>query len=312
MIAGFNDQLENVAETLAKTNINGVILMNETPASTISYFKQIFKISPTIATDQEGGTVQRYKSEGQILGASDMAAQKSPSEAYDIYLKDALYLKSIGITVNFAPVVDVISALPSPLPGRMFSDSPTLVTDYAAQAIKAQQQAGINPVIKHFPGLGSTTTNTDYGSASTDALSILETRDLVPYKNLANLRPSVMVSNAIVPGLSDGQPAIWSKKAIDLLRSLGYQNAVVYSDSLTAQAIPGSIEAAAVKAWQAGIDVVVIVQDKQSTTAYKSYIDSIIEAGNNALESSSLSGKELNQSILRILTDKHIDACTVL
>src|SRR5690606_14022406 len=119
-----------------------------------------------------------------------------------------------------------------------------------------------------------------------------------------------MVSNAIVPGLTDGQPAIWSAKAVELLRSYGYQDAVVYTDSLTAQAIPGTYDTAALKAWKAGIDVAMIVQTKTDTAGFLQYLPSIVSAAEQALDAGELNKDELNASIARIFARKGIDACS--
>lgn len=309
MAAGYSTQLADERAILRASNIGGVLIMDQTSAATLQDFRNAQAIAPLIAIDQEGGTVQRYTDEGTIPGATDMASGFSADQAYQTYLQDDMYLKQQGITTNFAPVVDVISTNPSPLPGRMYSSDPATVTAYASEAVKAATMAGITPVIKHFPGLGSATSNTDYASATTDSLDILKARDLIPYVRLASLHPDVMVSNAIVPGLTNGQPAIWSAEAIKLLRSEGYQQAVIYTDSLTAKAIPGQLDDAAVKAWKAGTDIALIVQTTQQTPELSSDFQAIITKTATALQSGELNSSDFSQSVARILTRKGIDAC---
>ena len=165
---------------LAQASIGGIIIMNAVPADQITAVRQAMQIAPLIAVDQEGGTVQRYTAEGSLPGAAEMAANGSVDAAYQQYLADNQYLKTIGITTNFAPVVDVISRQPIPLPDRMYSSDPAVVSDYASASSKAARAAGITPVIKHFPGLGSATGNTDFTAATTDPLATLQTRDLIP------------------------------------------------------------------------------------------------------------------------------------
>lgn len=311
MVAVYKSQLNAEQPIIAQYQLNGVILMDEVDESAIASLSAGLTIKPTIATDQEGGTVQRFTSEGKIPGAQDVASTMTSSQAYTLYSNDSKYLKELGLTTNFAPVVDVISANPNPLPGRMYSSSPNAVSSYAGQYILAQKDAGITPVIKHFPGLGSADGNTDNGSATTDPLSTLETRDLLPYQSLASLNPDVMMSNAIVPDLTNGQPAVWSPEAVRLLRSYGYDNAVVYSDSLTAKAIPGTLQDAALKAWQAGIDVAVIVQTKDQTPEIATYASQIITQAKTALENGSLERSSVVESVARILARKNIDPCTI-
>lgn len=309
MVAVYSNQLASETPELAKMNVGGVIVMDAISQAQLNDFRTSMPIAPLIAVDQEGGTVQRYTAEGRLPGAEDMANNFSDTQAYQKYLADYKYLKSIGITTNFSPVVDVISRSPNPLPGRLYSADPNIVTAYASAAIKATQDAGINPVIKHFPGLGSADGNTDYGSATTDPLSTLETRDLLPYKQLASQNPDVMVANAIVPDLTGGQPAIWSSQAIKLLRGIGYQHAVVYSDSLTAKAIPGTLAEAVVKAWQAGIDVALIVQKPAETAQIDAYLQDIMTDASQALKSGALNSDDFSASIQRIFDRKGVDAC---
>lgn len=310
MVAAYNDQIDQLITTLQGLPIGGIIIMNETSGEQIAKLQTAFSITPIIAVDQEGGTVQRYKGQGPLAGASDMA-KLPPEQAYAAYLQDSQYLAGLGITVNFAPVVDVESKAISPLPGRLFSSDPSIVTTYAEQAIRAMKDAGIQPVIKHFPGLGSASGNTDLTSASTDPFSMLENRDVLPYKDLVSLKPDVMVGNMIVPELTDGQPAIWSSEAIALLRSLGYKDAVVYTDSLTAQAIPGTLEAATLKVWVADADIAVVVQDREQTANLASYITLITDTAARGLQSGEFTEDQLDQSVARILTHKNISPCDV-
>jgi beta-N-acetylhexosaminidase len=309
MFAGYSDLLASEKASFQQANLGGVIIMDETPGASIADFTNGFAISPLVGVDQEGGTVQRYKSEGLLAGASQMTAN-STQAAYQAYLKDDKYLASLGITTNFAPVVDVLSANPSPLPGRMYSSDPTVVTDYATQAIKASQDSSITPVIKHFPGLGSATGNTDDESATTDPIDTLKTRDLIPYQKLASFKADVMVSNAIVPGLTDGQPASLSSGAVSLLRTM-YPSAVVYSDSLTAKAIPGSLSDATIAAWKAGIDVALIAQKHDESSQISADVAAINTAAESALQSGALSKKDFADSVLRILQRKHVDPCAI-
>src|SRR5690606_15230567 len=105
-------------------------------AEQIALLKNTFATVPSIAVDQEGGSVQRYKSQGLVASAEAMR-NLTPDQAYDAYLKDSKFLASLGITTNFAPVVDVASRTPSPLPGRMYSGDPAVVSIYSAEAVRA-------------------------------------------------------------------------------------------------------------------------------------------------------------------------------
>ncbi len=311
LFAVYSNQLKSEIPVLAAAQIGGVIIMTPASAKQIAAFKDALPIPPFIGVDQEGGVVQRYTSEGIVPGAAEMASNYSTNQAYTKYLTDSKYLQGLGITTNFAPVVDVVSGAYNPLPGRLYSSSANTVADYAGTAVRAANDAGITPVIKHFPGLGSASGNTDFGSATTDSLAILKTRDLIPYQKLAATNVDVMVSNAIVPGLTDGQPAVWSSNAVKLLRNMGYQNAVVYTDSLTAKAIPGTLTNAVVKSWQAGVDVAVVVQTKEDTPRLSVMVQAIITGAMAALKSGELNQDDINQSLMRIFTRKGVNPCDI-
>lgn len=312
MVAGYSAQLSAESAVLARYNISGVVMMDQVPSQAVDQLQSAQKIKLTVAVDQEGGTVQRYESAGPMLGAEQMARQKTSDQAFDIYLMDFQSLAHSGITTNFAPVVDVRNGSVNPLPGRMYSTDPSVVASYATEAVKAAQMAGITPVIKHFPGLGTASGNTDLGPATTAPIASLRNRDMVPYKKLAPLKPDVMVSNAIVPDLTDGQPAVWSKPAVDLLRSLGYQDAVVYSDSLTARAISGTLADAVIKTWQAGVDVALIVQTTDNTDGLDSLLAGITAAAGQSVDSGTLTKGNMVDSVNRILTRKSIAPCSLV
>jgi beta-N-acetylhexosaminidase len=309
MAAGRSSQLSSEKAVFDTYQIGGIIMMDEASSDQIAKFRNGLTIPLTVAVDQEGGTVQRYNNANLMPSAEQTASTLSVNAADQQYAADSAYLKSNGITTNFAPVVDVVSRTPSPLPGRMFSADPNIVSDYAAAAAKAMQSEGLTPVVKHFPGLGSGSANTDFSPAVTDPLATLKARDLIPYEKLASLHPDVMVGNMIVPGLTDGQPAIWSPDAITILRGIGYQNSVVYSDSLTAKAVPGDLTEAVIKSWQAGIDVALIVQEEQDTTNLGALFLTINSRVSSALQSGELSEEKFNESVLRILNRKHTHPC---
>lgn len=120
------------------------------------------------------------------------------------------------------------------------------------------RDAGVVAVVKHFPGLGGASRNTDYGPATTLAWPVLKRTGLVPFEvAIAHGAQAVMLSDASVPGLS-ALPSSLSSVVVDALRrGLGFQGLIV-TDSLSAGAIGAlhlSVPAAAVKALGAGADL---------------------------------------------------------
>jgi beta-glucosidase-like glycosyl hydrolase len=119
------------------------------------------------------------------------------------------------------------------------------------------------------------------------------------------------IRNATVPDLTNGQPAVWSPEAVGLLRGYGYTNAVVYSDSMTVEAIPGTLQDAALKAWQAGVDVAMIVQTKDQTADVASFLSQIITHAKTTLANNSLERSSVVKSVARILARKNINPRTI-
>src|SRR5581483_586671 len=100
------------------------------------------------------------------------------------------------------------------------------------------QAAGIVPVVKHVPGIGHASADTDLGPATDPPLAQLQGHDLIPFDQAVSAgAPVVMVSHAIVPGLTGGLPASLSPATYQLLRDgLGFQGVAV-TDALAAGAI---------------------------------------------------------------------------
>jgi beta-N-acetylhexosaminidase len=164
------------------------------------------------------------------------------------------------------------------------------------------------PVVKHFPGEGSASADTDVAPAATPPLSTLQQADLLPFE--AAIRsglPAVMVGNASVPGLSTA-PASLSPSVITglLRRQLGFQG-LVLTDALSATAISATgltVPEASVKALEAGADMVVFDSATPDTDAR-----AVVAAVEAAVTSGALPPGQLDQSVGRVLDAKRVDLC---
>ena len=115
---------------------------------------------------------------------------------------------------------------------RSFSGVPSLAATDGTAFMKGLQEAGVLSVVKHFPGLGYATRNTDYGPAATLSWAKLQSTGLVPFRQaIADGATAVMMSNARIPGLTS-LPAGISPVAVQALRTtLGFKGLIV-TDSL--------------------------------------------------------------------------------
>ncbi len=265
------------------------------------------EVPPFLAVDEEGGRVQRLGDEvGYVPSAREMAATMSPDEVRQEARRIGKAMKKLSLNMDLAPVVDVSDQAEYEVIGdRSFSDNPQTVTKYAGAFAEGLQDQNIIPVLKHFPGLGSGSGNTDFESATTPPLRKLERKDLIPYETLLQQTPvAVMLTNAKVPGLTAGKPASLSPATYELLRNqYGFQG-VVMTDSLSAAAVQDNTDTAGAvaKAIVAGADIA--LWDRLSD------VKQIHKRLNRAVKSGDLAEERINESVNRVLELKGVDLCT--
>jgi len=193
-----------------------------------------------VTIDEEGGRVSRV---GELLGedpsARVTAQTMSVEETYAMALERGRELRELGITVDFAPDVDVTDRADDDVIGdRSYSDDPQVVVQYADAYARGLRDAGILPVLKHFPGHGSASGDSHTGAVVAPPLAQLQRIDLVPYRELVTSGVAVMIGHLDVPGLTDGRPASISPAAVRLLRDgAGYGappfDGVIFTDDLS-------------------------------------------------------------------------------
>lgn len=269
------------------------------------------------ATDEEGGIVQRFASLGALPPPATVAAQYSPTAAENLIAQHGLKLKAVGMDMVLGPLADVAPEHgDSPLGDRIFSSDPYTVAGYDKAYVRGWQSAGLISTLKHFPGLGSATGNTDYQPAATPPLSSLESRDFIPYKLLKTSGAAVMVGAQNVPGWFNGPASLSPVVNRYLRQTLGYKNSLIVTDSLAANAVTSLMSApeAAARAIAAGNDIALIVDPNVSTitTEQNSAIiknaESAIEA---AVKNGTISKLRLAQAVTHKLSAQRLSACSI-
>jgi beta-N-acetylhexosaminidase len=218
-----------------------------------------------LMTDQEGGTVRRIPGAAPSQSERQIGQSPNPAEAAaQAGSGAAATLKSAGLNMNLAPVLDVYSSPGDFIDqfGRSYSSNPNVVASAGAAFIRAQQADGVAATAKHFPGLGTApaNANTDDVPVTLDVpLDHLRTVDEEPYKAaIASGVDVIMVSWAVYPAL-DNQPAGLSSTVVrgELRDRLGYSGVIV-TDALEAGALKsyGGPGDRAVAAAAAGIDLI--------------------------------------------------------
>lgn len=261
----------DAVDIMAREQVGGIFIGSWTDTTTLGggevpQINAAAAVPPMVTIDEEGGRVSRV---ADLLGtdpsARETAQTMSVDDTYQMALKRGLGLKDLGVTVDYAPVVDVSSQPDDSVIGdRSYSDDPAEVIAYAGAYAQGLRDAGIQPVIKHFPGHGSGSGDSHTGAVTTPDLEELKQSDLIPFAALSSTGVGVMVGHLDVPGLTDpGVPASISPAAMSLLRDgVGYGAAPftgpIFTDDLSGMAaitdrlgIVAAVEAALV----AGADV---------------------------------------------------------
>jgi beta-N-acetylhexosaminidase len=259
-----------------------------------------------VSVDEEGGRVSRLSSViGTQPSARVLAQTQTPEQVYAIALQRGQAMRGLGITIDFAPVVDVSDAPDDTVIGdRSFGKDPAVVTDYAGAYARGLRDAGLLPVLKHFPGHGNGSGDSHTGSVTTPPIADLQNSDLVPYRTLnAQLPVGVMVGHMQIPGLTGNEPASLSPSAYGLLRSGGYGgppfNGPVFTDDLSSmQAISDrlGVPDAALRGLQAGADTALWV-----TTAE---VPAVLDRLEKAVAAGELSMPQVDASVLRMAAVK--------
>src|SRR5262249_30319890 len=136
-----------------------------------------------------------------------MAATMTPAQIYDLASRTGRKLRAAGVTMDLAPVLDLDDrAGPNdrnPDGTRSFSLDPEKASAAGTAFLRGLRDAGVVPVVKHFPGLGYSSANSDTASAKTRSWTDLQKRDLLPFQDAIRANaPAVMIANASVPGLT--------------------------------------------------------------------------------------------------------------
>ncbi len=325
LIVGFRgsslDDAEWVAAAIGDANLGGVILFDrdqetggprnvESPRQVARLVADLRDAAGSrgliVGIDQEGGIVTRLSpahgfpavaSEADIGKGGDGGAAATWGRGI------ARTLATAGINLNFAPVIDLNVNPKSPAIGaldRAFSADPDIVVTMATAEIEAHRAAGVRTTLKHFPGIGSSTANTDFGVA--DVTRTWTRRELEPFRRLiaAGTADVVMAGHVVNGQLDADHPASLSKAIVtDLLRGeLGWTGPVV-TDDLQAAAIDDAFgfDEAVVLALAAGNDLLLFANQQ----SYDANVASrVIDVVAGAVESGRLPASRIDQASDRV------------
>jgi len=304
---------ENSTYLIEKYRVGGFVLLKQNVKDTEQLLELMNSLKKTnaankiplfLAIDEEGGRISRLPDDFKKLPSSGRIGQANDKRlAYQAGSLLAEMLKTIGLNMNFAPVLDINSNPENPVIGdRAFGVSSELVTELGMEAMSGIKAQGIIPVIKHFPGHGDTDVDSHVGLPVVEAsLSRLESFELIPFKTaIENQADAIMIAHILLPKIDPNNPASFSKPIItDLLRKKMNFDGVVITDDLTMGAVVNNYDLgeAAVESLKAGSDIILVCHDYEKEVR-------VIEAIKKAVETGKITEERVDESLYRILSLK--------
>lgn len=282
----------------------GGIIMSE--GSLDQYFKMITlaedvsKVFPLITFDGEWGLSMRISGTPKFPSNMALGAVKDSGLLFEYGREMARECRAIGVTVNFAPVLDVNTNPKNPVIGyRSFGENPQRVAELGAAYSRGLEAGGVMAVGKHFPGHGDTSVDSHKTLPTVGhSMEILKKTDLVPFEMfIADGGSGIMTGHLSVPAVDpSGAPASLSNPiTTGLLRDKMGFNGLIFTDALAMKGAhtQGNNCVAALKA---GADMLVMSTSPSTD----------MTAVQTAIKSGKLSQKEIDTKVKKVLAYKYV------
>jgi beta-N-acetylhexosaminidase len=283
LIAGFDGhQIPPELRSLAREfGLGGVILF----ARNIAEPEQVAEVAfdaarmlpdlpAWVSVDQEGGRVARLKAPFTEWPPMATLGRSSDVKLAARFARAlAAELKAVGITLDYAPVLDIHTNAKNPVIGdRALAEQADEVARLGSAIIRTLQAEGIAACGKHFPGHGDTSTDSHHELPVVEhAPDRIRRVEFVPFKAAIEAGvATIMTAHVLVPSLDERRPASLSRRIVfDLLRNELRYEGVIISDDLEMKAIAAgyAVPEAAVMAIEAGCDAVLICSGDHATQA---------------------------------------------
>jgi beta-N-acetylhexosaminidase len=257
-----------------------------------------------IAVDHEGQYVTRFQSGATIFPpAMAQGATLDAETAYRVAVSAGGELTFSGVNLVLGPVADVLIEYDNTvISQRSFGGDPEHVGDFVAEAVRGYIQAGLIPVLKHFPGHGGVKGDSHYTLPIDDVdCQHLRSMYLPPFQAGIDAGASfVMTSHVAFPCLDEtGRPATLSEGILRVLRDEMAFQGVILTDSMSMRAITEggrTIPEASVEAVRAGVDMLLITSPEQAL-ATRNRLEAAVQQGEISVD-------RIHDAVERILTVK--------
>lgn len=264
------------------------------------------KVGMLVAADQEGGEVQQLTGEGFTELPSGLEQAQDPDLRSSAKAWGA-ELERAGVNVNLAPVADTVPAEigranePIGKWGRQYGSTPQAAGKGALAFARGMQDAGVEPTVKHFPGIGRITGNTDLTATGiSDTTATTKDPYLAPFaQNIEGGTRIVMVGSAHYPKIDGETPALFSDKIVTgmLREDLGFDGVAITDDVGAAKAVAATpVGERATKFIAAGGDIVL--------TADPAQVPTMVTAIQDGAKGDPAFAQQVTASVTRVLTLK--------
>lgn len=258
-----------------------------------------------IGFDEEGGSMSQLPQElMRTPSKGELGNTNDSSLATGIGAGTAKKLKLLGINTDFGTVLDINTNKNNPIIGvRSYGSTKEKVTEFGINELKAIQNEGVIPTVKHFPGHGDTEVDSHLGLPSLNHdLNRLKSTELVPFQTAINNGVDmVMTAHIMLPQIDKEYPATMSKKILtDLLRDeMGYKG-VIITDDLEMQAISKNwdLGEAAIKSVEAGADILLVCHTIENQ---QKVYNAVVQGVNDG----KIDENRIDESVRRILRLKY-------
>lgn len=303
---------ENLSNIIKEVKPGGFILMSDnitTYDRTLNFVKGMQNdsdIPMIISTDEEGGSVQRIKGIRDI-SVTDipymyyLGQTKDKNLAYKVGEIIANELRTIGVNLTYAPVMDIYSNPNNTVIGkRSFGSDPNTVYDMATSLKNGIEDNLVNTCIKHFPGHGDTETDSHFEIPIINkTLDELENSDLLPFIKSINDTNMIMVGHIALPKITNSSiPASLSKEIVtDLLKNKYNYKGLVITDALNMRSLTNNYSNKEIytMAINAGVDLLLMPNGSKNAIKYIK----------EAIDDEEIDINTINESVRKILTYKY-------
>jgi len=282
---------------IAETQVGGVILFEENCPTHLATKENIERIRsclpsspPFIAVDQEGGRICRLRgAPAEFRAPADYGRNNSLERFREDYSRSAVYMESLGINLNLAPVADIrFNKHNTCLEDRCFGDTPEQVAQFVRAAVEVSRASGLLSCLKHFPGLGATSKDPHEAVAGADYDQFVwQQRERIPFDAGINAGADLLMTTHIhAPKLAEqivtGSPEIIS----ELIRTgLEFDGPVITDDlTMNGAAVLGSIGERTVAAFNAGHDLLLFGSDYEAAMRAYDYLVDTFQHGDIPVE----------------------------